>query len=86
MDAKEAIEAATKWKQSILIKSGQSTISPRKPILQSTVPEEKPHTIELRYRGKLIDSFEATGNRIKLPAHVIEYLFPSNDFELCLVL
>ena len=36
----------------------------------------------LLYRGKPVDRFPVNGKRFRLPAHVIEHLHPSSDFEL----
>jgi hypothetical protein len=42
----------------------------------------KPKKVTLLHRGKQVDHFEASGKRFRLPAHVIDHLFTSNDFEL----
>ena len=39
-------------------------------------------TATLLHRGKPVVNFPANGKRFRLPAHVIEHLHPSNDFEL----
>ena len=41
-----------------------------------------PKKVTLLHRGKPVDHFEAIGKRFRLPAHVIDHLFTSNDFEL----
>ena len=39
-------------------------------------------TVTLLHRGKPVDRFPVNGKRFRLPAHVIEHLHPSSDFEL----
>jgi hypothetical protein len=42
----------------------------------------KTKTVTLLHRGNPVDHFEAKGRRFRLPAHVIDHLFASQDFEL----
>ena len=42
----------------------------------------KTKKVTLLHRGRPVDHFEATGRRFRLPAHVIDHIFSSNDFEL----
>jgi hypothetical protein len=42
----------------------------------------KKKTVTLLHRGRPVDHFEAKGRRFRLPAHVIDHLFASSDFEL----
>ena len=44
--------------------------------------EGKAKRVTLLHRGVAVDHFEATGKRFRLPAHVIDHIFASNDFEL----
>lgn len=44
----------------------------------------KSKIVTLLHRGKPVDQFEAVGKRFRLPAHVIDHLFASNDFELAI--
>ena len=39
-------------------------------------------TVTLLHRGRPVDHFERNGKKFRLPAHVIDHLFASNDFEL----
>jgi len=43
---------------------------------------QKKRTAKLIYDGRVVDSFEFTGRRFKLPKHVLDHIFSSNDFEL----
>lgn len=45
-------------------------------------PSERRKVAKLLYRSTVIDSFEITGRRFKLPMHVINHFHASNDFEL----
>jgi len=38
--------------------------------------------VTLLYRGKAIDYFPATGDRIRLPKHITDHFFSSNEFEI----
>jgi len=50
--------------------------------LSESRPSVKTSTVTLLYQGKPIDRFPVSGRRFKLPRHVIDHIFSSNDFEL----
>ena len=43
---------------------------------------EKTRTVKLLYQGKVVDHFQASGKRIRLPRHIVDHIFSSSEFEI----